>query len=295
MTCERPAYLTVQCPYPPLFISSVFSGFGHHCNSQKTSGEDSMFAASILSVTLYTIIVLGLAPGGAVSQPSLSLTVKPGDTVTLQCCVLMRDPGHLAWFKQDTGRAPLCILSTYSNVNGSTIHNGFSINRFKIQKGSSSFNLSILHVELSDAGLYFCGMIPTTHMEFGNATLLQFEANETAAEKPNPGPCDEYGLLTVLALAGVSAVLLITIVVLIYRLNKRRRYYHSTAFSKDTHLGAFFHQCTRESSIYKQNQDTEVLNHAALSFTESSSRPGRKMTEMDRQAMYSQVQYKQCN
>ncbi|MBN3321941.1 KVX01 protein, partial [Atractosteus spatula] len=193
------APLCILSTYSNVNGSTIHNGFS--INRFKIQKSSSSFNLSILHVefsdaglyfcgmipithmefgnaTLLQFEVLGVAPGGAVSQPSLSLTVKPGDTVTLQCCVLMRDPGHLAWFKQDTGRAPLCILSTYSNVNGSTIHNGFSINRFKIQKSSSSFNLSILHVEFSDAGLYFCGMIPITHMEFGNATLLQFEGKQ---------------------------------------------------------------------------------------------------------------------
>ncbi|MBN3320374.1 KVD12 protein, partial [Atractosteus spatula] len=244
-------------------------------------GDIAVYYCGVIYVNLIqfgngTFLIL---TGNIVQQP-VSVPVKPGDEVTIQCTVhteTCEGEPNVYWLRIGSGESLPGVIYTHGNRSDQC--EGSS--KAKLPAQSCVYNLPKRNLSPSDAGIYFCAVVTCWEIVFGNGTVLEITGVGREVTL-------NYFTLVLLTTNIVSVVL---ITFLAYSLMKK----HKTAFSKVTHLGAFFHQHTRESSNYKQNLDTEVLNYTALSFTESDARPGRKRTEMDRQAVYSQVQYKQCN
>ncbi|XP_015217303.2 uncharacterized protein [Lepisosteus oculatus] len=214
-----------------------------------------------------------------VKQHQSSVTVELGASVTLECLLRQTYPNSAVnWFKQVHGQSPTLIGSVEKNIS---YYNEFKNNeRFSIAKRENNLTyFTISNIQWSDIASYYCGIVRFKTVIFGNGTFIQPKANETAAEKPNPGPCEGYGLLTVLALGGMSAVLLIIIVVLVYQLNKRRRYNHSTG-----HVSENTHQASHSQSHDDQRGSSDVLTYAALEFYQNNRNTGKKRREMRKES-----------
>ncbi|KAG7465283.1 hypothetical protein MATL_G00174700 [Megalops atlanticus] len=224
---------------------------------------------------------ISLVPATLVSQPLL-VTVKPGDAVTFLCLNAMQAPGHLAWFRQGPNESvPLCILSSYSTVGAKVFyHNGFQSNRVKLHLANNSCTLKMMTVDVSDSGLYFCGIIPDNHMIFHNATFLRVKGNEEPVEDPpaeTPEKDVHHGngsfLPAILALGGVVIIQMVVILVLICRAVQAGRNKQHTVKTSQQH------------SNDEQNGDPDMLNYAALNFT--GNRKGRRReTELDTHVVY---------
>uniref|UniRef100_A0A8D0L4J9 Ig-like domain-containing protein n=1 Tax=Sphenodon punctatus TaxID=8508 RepID=A0A8D0L4J9_SPHPU len=88
------------------------------------------------------------------TQTPESLTVSPGDTVTIRCKAsqsLAWTSYHLlAWYHQKPGQTPKLLI-----YDASTLQSGVPA-RFSGSSSGTDFTLTISRVEADDAGDYYC-------------------------------------------------------------------------------------------------------------------------------------------
>nr|AFK11433.1 immunoglobulin sigma light chain variable region [Callorhinchus milii] len=135
----------------------------------------SVFALISLSACLAYV-----CPDVGVLQPEV-LTVRAGQTASLECDVRKHEGYYMHWYKQVPGEAPRFLLQfVYSENKHEKYGSGFSKDRFT-GKGDSTgavYHLIINSVELADTGLYHCRKTYKTSngtegpMVFGGGTKL---------------------------------------------------------------------------------------------------------------------------
>ncbi|KAG9346639.1 hypothetical protein JZ751_006950 [Albula glossodonta] len=192
----------------------------------------------------------------------------------------IRKYGYLSWFRHGPNESvPLCILSVYT-AEGSeaSYHNGFRHERVKVNRTDGA--IEIINVHLSDSGLYFCGAMPDNHVIFGTATFIQVGDNATPAADISPkvseeGDCNGTGFSSslLLALGGVITTQLIVILILLYR----------AAHTSGKKLNSG--KTSQKHSEDKQNEDPDMLNYAALNFTQNKRKPQRQQ-DLDTHVVY---------
>uniref|UniRef100_A0A8C4SQ34 Ig-like domain-containing protein n=1 Tax=Erpetoichthys calabaricus TaxID=27687 RepID=A0A8C4SQ34_ERPCA len=117
----------------------------------------------MLCVTLASIVV----------QPHQSLTAQVGGSVTLECFINPSHRYNFIWLKQEFGQSPRYIVSSFGFLDEVLFHNEFlGSSRHHIVKNNTTFNLIIADLELSDTGIYSCGVVKHGNVIFGNGTEL---------------------------------------------------------------------------------------------------------------------------
>uniref|UniRef100_A0A8C4TC76 Ig-like domain-containing protein n=1 Tax=Erpetoichthys calabaricus TaxID=27687 RepID=A0A8C4TC76_ERPCA len=96
---------------------------------------------------------------------------KLGASVDLECYMPTFFPDTYIWIKHTPGDAPKTIVFWSNNGNVSYTTNDGST-RYQVMKSSSSLNLSITHINTSDLGTYYCGMVRGKVMMLGNGTEI---------------------------------------------------------------------------------------------------------------------------
>ncbi|XP_060702284.1 immunoglobulin lambda-1 light chain-like [Hemiscyllium ocellatum] len=141
---------------------------------------------------------LGYGQCQTLTQPA-QLTVKPGNTATLDCNIGTDDGYYVFWYKQTPGSAPQWILYYYHSLSAPTYGSGFSSDRFTstVNNGHNIYQLIIKNVGVNDAAVYYCGKWFSsakhhTVYVFGQGTKLFVAAQQL----PDPsvkllGPSDE--------------------------------------------------------------------------------------------------------
>ncbi|CAB1345266.1 unnamed protein product [Coregonus sp. 'balchen'] len=207
-----------------------------------------IYVAILVVYSFYLTLVASVSP------PPLKV-VQSGENVTLQCINVLKNPGHVGWFKQVNGSEPLCITSMWSSLP--TVHhqNGFQGKRMKMLMTNGTFILKITEVDVADSGLYFCGMLDN-YFIFTNATVLKVQGHNDYDKDPTEqyeGQKDGIVnlFIMVVILGVVTAVLLIIILILVLK-----------------------------------NQDPDALNYAALNFTSKIKKRERRREELDPHVVY---------
>uniref|UniRef100_UPI00398F2345 immunoglobulin lambda-1 light chain-like n=1 Tax=Pristiophorus japonicus TaxID=55135 RepID=UPI00398F2345 len=100
---------------------------------------------------------LGCGQSQTLTQPP-ALTVKPGDTATLDCNIGTDDGYYVNWYKQTPGAVPQWILYYHHSLSAPTYGSGFTSDRFtsKANSGHNIYQLIIKSVEVNDAAVYYC-------------------------------------------------------------------------------------------------------------------------------------------
>uniref|UniRef100_A0A4W5JN38 Ig-like domain-containing protein n=1 Tax=Hucho hucho TaxID=62062 RepID=A0A4W5JN38_9TELE len=101
-------------------------------------------------------------------------SVHSGENVTLQCINVLRKHGQVGWFKQVNSTEPLCITSMWSSLPAVHHQNGFQVKHMKMFMTNGTIFLKITEVDVTDSGLYFCGM-SENYFIFTNATVLKVQ------------------------------------------------------------------------------------------------------------------------
>uniref|UniRef100_A0A674E200 Ig-like domain-containing protein n=1 Tax=Salmo trutta TaxID=8032 RepID=A0A674E200_SALTR len=221
-----------------------------------------------------TLFFKSLTPVILVSPPP-SMVVHRGDNVTLQCTNVLKDPGHVAWFKQVNVSEPLCIASMYISQPYVKHHNGFQPSHMEMFINNKIIFLKITEVDVADSGLYCCGMY-NQYFIFTNMTFLMVPGNLFNYFSAVTTECYDddgtmYLLPLVVILAVVTAVLLIVIIIL----------FVSNSGTENYNCSLFHDVCNL------QNQDPDALNYAALKFTsEKRKMERRREKELDPHVVY---------
>ncbi|XP_047435222.1 uncharacterized protein LOC125004573 isoform X2 [Mugil cephalus] len=92
---------------------------------------------------------------GWISVPTLEVTVRPGDNITLYCDCRQPFGVYTVWFRNCSHEnQPTLLLSQFSAYRNIIKHPGFEF----VKNGSTdSYDLLIVNVTDSDEGLYYCG------------------------------------------------------------------------------------------------------------------------------------------
>uniref|UniRef100_A0A3Q4GMG4 Ig-like domain-containing protein n=1 Tax=Neolamprologus brichardi TaxID=32507 RepID=A0A3Q4GMG4_NEOBR len=104
-----------------------------------------------------------------------TVTVQPGEDVTLQCSNISAYPTQTDWFRVVNKTKPSCVSSMYGSDSEASFCHGFGNRNFNMSSNVSFVFLQIKRVDLSDAGLYFCGFYISGHTVISNAVELRIQ------------------------------------------------------------------------------------------------------------------------
>uniref|UniRef100_A0A4W5P7M3 Ig-like domain-containing protein n=1 Tax=Hucho hucho TaxID=62062 RepID=A0A4W5P7M3_9TELE len=207
-----------------------------------------------------------------VQQPP-SESVQLGDSVTLNCTIHTKTCAgehSVYWFRYGSGESRPGIIYTHGDRSDQCEKSS--------EAGSPTqscvYNLHKRNLSLSDAGTYYCAVASCGEILFGDGTKMDIEVPE------HDSPFDLSP--TVLSLVVSNIVLGIVTLLLVWALCK--------TLNRDSRG-----RTDVPKSFGNQNQDSDVLNYAAVSFTpknNSSSRRAREKTSRE-DAVYSDVRYLQ--
>ncbi|XP_053344731.1 uncharacterized protein LOC128514861 [Clarias gariepinus] len=139
-----------------------------------------------LFVALYSLLCLCTTVKPSEFKPLHMKTVKPGETVTMECNISeVENKNTLAWYRQSFGKVPQFFARRYGGPPGYIFAEGFNDNRFSVTVKDQKFNLNINEIREDDGGEYFCGYVEGSTVKFTSGTRLQFEGEEM---KPCPTP-----------------------------------------------------------------------------------------------------------
>ncbi|MBN3299709.1 KV07 protein, partial [Amia calva] len=222
------------------------------------------------------LLITGSESNRTIVQWPVSVPVQPGDSVTLQCTIhseTCAGEHSVHWFRHGSGEALPGLIYTHGNRSDPCE----SSSEPGLPAQGCVYELPKRNLRSSDAGTYYCAVATCGQILFGNGTRLDI-AESSLQLSP---------AVLVLLVSNCVCVLVIAVLVCTRRGQCGHGAEHVSQQTPHRHTGADWAD--------KQNQGTGMMNYAALSFTDSRTKPERKRREMDRQAVYSQVQYHQTD
>uniref|UniRef100_A0A452H547 Ig-like domain-containing protein n=1 Tax=Gopherus agassizii TaxID=38772 RepID=A0A452H547_9SAUR len=105
-----------------------------------------------------------------ITQTPESLSVSPGDRVTINCKASNGIDNAVAWYQQKSGQAPKLL------IYGPSTHPSGIPDRFSGSGSGADYTFTISRVEAEDAGDYYCQQhyrVPLTVIQSGTKTSLQ--------------------------------------------------------------------------------------------------------------------------
>nr|AAN08114.1 single chain Fv antibody ScF [synthetic construct] len=129
----------------------------------------------------------GSGGGGSdieLTQSPATLSVTPGDSVSLSCRASQSISNNLHWYQQKSHESPRLLIK-YASQSISGIPS-----RFSGSGSGTDFTLSINSVETEDFGMYFCQQINSWPLTFGAGTKLEIKRAAAGAPVPYPDPLE---------------------------------------------------------------------------------------------------------
>ncbi|XP_042271118.1 uncharacterized protein LOC121899402 [Thunnus maccoyii] len=224
----------------------------------------------------------------------LEMTVRPGDNITLYCDCKLSTGIFIVWYRNCSHEnQPSLVLKTKtSSLIGATNTTGplqpFHHFQFVRNFSSGSYDLLILNITNSDAGLYYCGTEKKTVedkgyinyryvYEYGNVTTrIQFDSSELRHYE-TPQDCDWCWTL-LFSLCPTFAVLSSLLSsLLVYHLCQKT--------AKEPQVDEQTHDTRSQTRL---NQDEDVC-YAALEIRQTLQRPKKKKTASSYFSTYSAI------
>ncbi|MEQ2281634.1 hypothetical protein AMECASPLE_032463 [Ameca splendens] len=103
-----------------------------------------------LLLTILELLVQGSSGDIIMTQTPGSLSVVPGQTVSIKCKASLHVGTEVDWYLQKPGEAPKLLIYHVSNRQP-----GVS-DRFRGTGSSTDFTLTINKIQAEDAGVYYC-------------------------------------------------------------------------------------------------------------------------------------------
>ncbi|XP_037614607.1 uncharacterized protein LOC119481577 [Sebastes umbrosus] len=218
------------------------------------------------SFTLITALLLCSLSSVSGSE-SQTVEVQSGDEVTLTCNNIFKIPTRKEWFRLINRAKPSCISSMYRSDGEASFCVGYQKEKFEMSSNISTVFLKIKRVNISDSGLYFCGIYKDQHTVIVSATHLIVQGDgesdgevDFKTEKEFDGTANLMSLI----LGGLTVSLTIVVVVLAVKVRKLQ-----TAVNEEP-------QPERN-----KNLGSDELNSAALRFLPETIRNRRPASERE--------------
>ncbi|KAK0156002.1 hypothetical protein N1851_001453 [Merluccius polli] len=161
-----------------------------------------------------------------VSLPdSRTLEVEPRENVTLSCTNVSSSPTVALWMRGDNTSKPIMISSVFGSDSSSMRYmDGFQQGRFLLDSNLIFVNLTILQVEVSDSGWYFCLFYHETKLVIVNSTFLKIHGDEDTLHKEDDTKSkkDEHWIM-VWGMGAVNVILALVILGLILNITNQRQ------------------------------------------------------------------------
>ncbi|XP_068192491.1 immunoglobulin lambda-1 light chain-like [Antennarius striatus] len=128
-------------------------------------------------VTLCSLISALTCVSGVtvVTQTPPVVTVRKGETVTMNCNLGTVTDAAARWYKQSPGGVPQWVLSFYHGWSSVSYNSGFSAPKFtSTHQSRSDYRLIISDVEEGDSAVYYCKTWDSSDQDvvFGHGTKL---------------------------------------------------------------------------------------------------------------------------
>ncbi|XP_039679262.1 uncharacterized protein LOC120573539 [Perca fluviatilis] len=220
--------------------------------------------------TLITALLLCSLSWISVSaSESHTVEVQSGGDVTLMCSNISRVITTTEWFRVINRTKPSCVSSMNPYDSNASFCDGFQ-NGFEMRSNISTVFLKIKRVDLSDSGLYFCGIYIGRHTVIVNATYLKVQGDSESdfgvdlhTKKESDGMTNVMSVILG-ALTVLTVFLTIVIIVLAVKISKLQ-------------------SAVNEELQPERNKDlgSDELNYAALNFQLKPKRSRRPASERD--------------
>ncbi|XP_033992300.1 uncharacterized protein LOC117487751 isoform X3 [Trematomus bernacchii] len=106
---------------------------------------------------------------------SQTVEVQPGEEVTLLCPNVSIHPTQSDWFRVFNRAKPSCVSSIYGAGGEASYCDGYQHGKFEMSSNLTTVFLKINQVDISDSGLYFCGLYIGTSTVISSAIQLNVE------------------------------------------------------------------------------------------------------------------------
>uniref|UniRef100_A0A665VIW5 Ig-like domain-containing protein n=1 Tax=Echeneis naucrates TaxID=173247 RepID=A0A665VIW5_ECHNA len=111
------------------------------------------------------LLLFGLCVSGWISasvSQTQTVKVQPGENVMLQCSNRSSYQTYSFWSRLNKTQSS-CISSLYDSENNVLFCDGFENDKYEVKTNISTIFLTINKVDVSDSGLYFCGIHVAGH------------------------------------------------------------------------------------------------------------------------------------
>uniref|UniRef100_A0A4W4H185 Ig-like domain-containing protein n=1 Tax=Electrophorus electricus TaxID=8005 RepID=A0A4W4H185_ELEEL len=189
------------------FNVSIGQGIFHLTISATKHEDTAMYFCGIVMLNELrfgpgTFLMIKGKFNSVLQKPIVEL-VSPGDTVTLQCSVVIgepkcAEPHRLYWFRHGSGESHPGVIYTHGDSSDQckkSYEDGYSTQ-------SCVYEFSKRNLSLTDTGTYYCAIAACGKILFGNGTKLNITDNSVNTFSP---------IFLILVLTNIISVLLIII------------------------------------------------------------------------------------
>ncbi|XP_032440197.1 V-set and immunoglobulin domain-containing protein 1-like [Xiphophorus hellerii] len=135
-------------------------------------------AVSLTFLLLLKLDQAILQVSSSVQQDSRFVSVKAGESVTLQCFRDPDTPARAYWYKLTLRQKPQLISTVFKYDPNGTFHREFKDNpRFTLDTKGNLNNLKITNLQPSDSATYFCVTGHSYKIEFDGGTVIHVEGS----------------------------------------------------------------------------------------------------------------------
>ncbi|KAK7176855.1 hypothetical protein R3I93_000945 [Phoxinus phoxinus] len=217
----------------------------------------------MVHIIISALLICGMGLLTATASQTTNMSAQPGDNVTICCQHTLNIGKTMHWFKQTNSAVPLRIvymMLPYDIEVVPTYLKGFQPDRLVMSLNSKNSSLSILNVDISDSGLYYCGW-DNQVIRFGDGTNLDIkERSVTPLKNETYNVTNKGGIVVILIIIPLTLF-----IVKIRKTQKKDADQHVTQHREELHSPLyaalqFSKQKTRRAA--RHAEDTDVVYSA---------------------------------